>query len=135
MSLLGVFHTLCGVAALLLGAVIFLRPKGTNSHFWTGRAYLAVMVCLNVSALDLYHLTGSFNIFHVLAVLNVAIILVGISHFLRRRRPRKWLWRHYHYMAWSYVGLLAATLNERSSASPASTGSLPSRAPGCLWRP
>jgi uncharacterized membrane protein len=97
---------------LLLGVVILLRPKGTTTHFWTGRAYLAVMICLNVSALDIYHLTGGFNIFHVLAVLNLAIILIGISHFLRRTRPRKWLWRHYHYMAWSYVGLLAATINE-----------------------
>ena len=112
MSVLGIFHTSCGVVALLLGTVIFLRPKGMIIHFWTGRAYLAIMFCLNISALDIYHLTGGANIFHALAVVNLAIILIGISHFFHRARPRKWLWRHYHYMAWSYVGLLAATMNE-----------------------
>jgi hypothetical protein len=70
------------------------------------------MACLNGSALALYNLTGGFNIFHALAVVNLVMVAAGVAQVLGRRGWRKWLWRHYQYMAWSYVGLLAATVNE-----------------------
>src|SRR5258708_16656837 len=111
-AIIGSVHDQCGVVPLLLGTVIFLRRKGTESHIWLGRFYLPSMVCLNVTALCVYHLTAGFNMFHVLAVLNLAMIALGVIHILRRRRMRNWLWRHYQYMAWSYVALLAATVNE-----------------------
>ena len=133
MGALGGFHTACGALALLLGSAIFLRTKGTRTHIWLGKVYLGCMICLNVSALAIYRLTGGFNIFHALAVLNLAIITVAIAHFFRRRGSRKWLWRHYQYMAWSYVGLTAATVNEASCASPISTNSPPARTRGLLW--
>jgi hypothetical protein len=77
-----------------------------------GWAYVASMACLNVSALGLYHLTGGFNIFHALALVSLAMVAGGVIQVLGRRRWRRWLWRHYQYMAWSYVGLLAASCNE-----------------------
>jgi hypothetical protein len=70
------------------------------------------MACLNGSALALYNLTGGFNVFHALAVFSLATVAAGVIQVLGRRRWRRWLWRHYQYMAWSYVGLLAATINE-----------------------
>jgi hypothetical protein len=70
------------------------------------------MACLNGSAFGLYNLTGGFNTFHALAVVNLATVAVGVAQALGRRRWRRWMWRHYQYMAWSYVGLLAATCNE-----------------------
>jgi uncharacterized membrane protein len=112
LSLLGILHTGCGVLALLLGAWIFLAWKGTRAHVLAGWAYVASMACLNGSALGLYHLTGGFNVFHALAVFSLAMVAAGVVQALGRRRWRRWLWRHYQYMAWSYVGLLAATCNE-----------------------
>jgi uncharacterized membrane protein len=106
------FHTGCGVLALILGAWIFLARKGTRSHARAGWAYVASMACLNGSALAIYNLTGSLNTFHALALFSLATIAAGIFQVLGRRRWRKWMWRHYQYMAWSYVGLLAATCNE-----------------------
>jgi hypothetical protein len=70
------------------------------------------MACLNGSALGLYHLTGGFNTFHALALISLATVAAGVAQALGRRRWRNWLWRHYQYMAWSYVALLAATCNE-----------------------
>jgi uncharacterized membrane protein len=98
--------------ALLLGGWIFLTQKGTRAHVRAGWGYVASMACLNGTALALYNLTGGFNIFHALAVFSLATVAVGVAQVLGRRRWRKWLWRHYQYMAWSYVGLLAATVNE-----------------------
>jgi uncharacterized membrane protein len=106
------FHTGCGALALLLGAWVFLTRKGTRAHVRAGWAYVASMACLNGSALGLFHLTGRFNTFHALALFSLATVVAGVVSALGRRRWRKWLWRHYQYMAWSYVGLLAATCNE-----------------------
>jgi hypothetical protein len=70
------------------------------------------MVVVNTTALCIYHLTGRFNLFHALAVASLVMLAAGLAQVVPRRRPRLWLWRHYQYMAWSYVGLLAATNNE-----------------------
>lgn len=73
-----------------------------------------MMVCLNVTALAIYRLTGAFNVFHLLALISLATLLIGFTSVRRRHSMRRWLWRHYQYMCWSYVGLLAATINEAS---------------------
>lgn len=106
------FHTGFGILALILGAWIFRATKGTRAHVQAGWAYVASMACLNGSAFGLYNLTGGFNTFHALAVFSLATVTAGVAQVLGRRRWRKWMWRHYQYMAWSYVGLLAATCNE-----------------------
>jgi uncharacterized membrane protein len=103
----------------VLGGWIFLAQKGTRAHVRAGWGYVASMACLNGTALALYHLTGGFNTFHALAVFSLATVAAGIIQVLGRRRWRRWLWRHYQYMAWSYVGLLAATVNEGFVRVPA----------------
>jgi uncharacterized membrane protein len=119
MSFLGIVHTACAVLGLLLGAVIFLRPKGTRSHARLGWSYAASMAAVNLTALCIYRLTGRFNLFHVLAVVILVMVSVGLAQVAFLRRPRRWAWRHYHYMCWSYVGLLAATNNEAFVRVPA----------------
>jgi hypothetical protein len=70
------------------------------------------MGVVNATALCIYHLTGRFNLFHALAVASLVMLAAGLAQVVPRRRPRNWLWRHYQYMCWSFVGLLAATNNE-----------------------
>ena len=77
-----------------------------------GWAYVISMLCLNVSAMAIYNLTGRFNLFHALALVSLVMVLAGVAQVVYRGRIRNWLWRHYQYMCWSYVGLLAATCNE-----------------------
>jgi uncharacterized membrane protein len=107
------------VLALVLGGWIFLVRKGTRAHAWAGWGYVASMACLNGTALALYNLTGTFNTFHALALFSLAVVAAGVLQVLRRRRWRRWLWRHYQYMTWSYVGLLAAVVNEGFVRLPA----------------
>ncbi len=116
--MLGILHSACGVLALVLGGWIFLTRKGTRTHVRVGWVYVASMACLNGTALALYNLTGGFNAFHALALFSLATVAAGVAQALGRRRWRKWLWRHYQYMAWSYVGLLAATVNEAFVRAP-----------------
>ena len=110
--MIGILHIVCSILALPLGAVILLRPKGTQSHIRLGWAYLICMICVNGFGLCVYHLTGGFNVFHLLAILNLTIIGIAILHIIYRRRMRNWLWRHYQYMSWSYVALLGGAINE-----------------------
>src|SRR5690349_3962326 len=112
MSTIGIVHTACGALALLLGSVIFLRPKGTRAHIRIGWAYAGSMTAVNATALCIYRLTGRFNLFHALALASLGMLAAGLAQVVPRRRPRNWLWRHYQYMCWSFVGLLAATNNE-----------------------
>jgi uncharacterized membrane protein len=118
--MLGLLHAAFSVLALALGGAVLLAPKGTHAHVRVGAAYVAAMVALNLSALGIYHLTGRFNFFHALAILSLAMVLGGYYQAATRRSP-KWLWRHYQYMCWSYVGIIAAANNEAFVRVPALT--------------
>jgi uncharacterized membrane protein len=72
-----------------------------------------------VTALCIYHLTGSFNLFHLFAVLSLLMVLIGWCQVVFRRHFQRWLYRHYTYMCWSYAGLVAATANEAYVRVPA----------------
>src|SRR5205807_8427615 len=110
--MLSLVHTVCGTGSLMLGAVVFFNVKGTRLHRMVGNAYLLCMIAVNVTALCIYHLTGSVNLFHLFAVLSLLMVLIGWSQVVFRRRFHRWLYRHYTYMCWSYAGLVAATSNE-----------------------
>lgn len=110
MSRLGWVHVTFAVTAMLFGAIVVLRPKGTFSHRVTGWVYVTAMVGLNATALMIYRLFGHFGPFHVLALISLFTVLSGMSVVLAR--PKGWLPLHYKIMSWSYVGLLAAAASE-----------------------
>jgi uncharacterized membrane protein len=110
--MLSLAHISFSAVSLVLGAFIFLNTKGTKRHRWAGTLYCGSMVGLNLTALGIYNLTGRFNLFHFTALLSLAMVLVGWAQVLFRRRLRNWLYRHYVYMCWSYVALVAASFNE-----------------------
>ncbi len=111
MNLLGWLHIACAIAAMVSGAVVVLRPKGTRSHRAIGWIYALNMLGLNVTALMIYRLFGGFGPFHVAAVASLITLLAGI-YFVVVRPTNNWLALHYSLMSWSYVGLLAAAASE-----------------------
>lgn len=113
MSTLGSIHTVAALAALALGATILLRTKGSRSHRRLGWTYVISMVLLNVTALAIYRLTGSFGPFHIAAILSLASIAGGIVPAVRRRPAATWVARHYWWMTYSYLGLVAAAVATR----------------------
>ena len=84
---LGFVHTLFGLAALATGCAVVIRRKATRIHRRIGRAYVAAMLLLNLTALLIYDLYGRFGPFHVAALISLATVLAGIVPVLRRR-PR-----------------------------------------------
>jgi uncharacterized membrane protein len=104
---MGAAHLAAAMAALVLGAVVIGSAKGTPFHRMIGAGYAVAMIFVNLSALVIYRLIGHFEVFHALALLNLALLARGVVAALIRRPG--WLSIHFQFMAWSYVGLLAAT--------------------------
>ena len=108
----GIAHVAFGLASLVLGISVFSRRKGTNLHRAIGALYVFSMFGLNVTALLIYRVFGGFGAFHVLSLINLALLLAGFGTVLLQRPHKRWLRCHYYLMGWSYVGLLAATATE-----------------------
>lgn len=110
--MIALVHVALSIIGLILGAFVFLNPKGTRRHRRLGMLYSVSMLGVNFTALSIYHLTGRFNLFHITALISLAMVVTGWTQVLLRRRLRNWLYRHYVYMCWSYVALIAAAFNE-----------------------
>ena len=112
---IGLMHLITALLAILIGALVVLSRKGTRTHKWLGRAYVGMMVALNVSAFLIYELFGGFGLFHWMALFSLLSVLVGYSH-ARSRKPG-WKVQHAYFMSVSYVGLVAALAADLFSTS------------------
>ena len=119
MPSLGQVHFAAALVALAAGAWVVARPKGTARHRRVGWLYAASMLTLNATALLLYRLTGAFGPFHAAALVSLATLVAGLLPVRRRRPPGAWLARHYFFMAYSYLGLVAAAVAETATRLPA----------------
>src|SRR5687767_4870288 len=72
------------------------------------------MAVLNISALMIYRLFGGFGPFHAFAVVSLVTVGLGVATAVRRR-DADWVERHYMWVTYSYVGLLAAAASEIST--------------------
>jgi len=113
MDWLGLFHLLTAIIAILSGAMVVFRRKGTVLHRWTGRVYAGAMVALNISALSIYDLFGGFGPFHAAAIFSLLTVIIGVG--AAWRRGPNWRDLHAYWMCWSYVGLLAAAVSETAT--------------------
>ena len=113
MGPLGWFHTALGFASLAFAAGVLVAAKGTRTHKRWGLAYAIAMALLNGTAFGLYGLFGAPGPFHALALVSLATLGAGLWPL--RRREGAWLDRHAFFMAWSVVGLVAATAAEAAT--------------------
>jgi uncharacterized membrane protein len=119
MTHMGLIHLASALIALAAGALVLLNRKGTRAHRAMGWTFAASMLVLNASALTLYRLTGSFGPFHFAALASLATLIAGVVP-ARRRLPRgRWLARHYYFMTYAYMGLVAAAVAESATRIPA----------------
>lgn len=114
---IGAAHFFAACASLALGLVVLLLRKGTKLHRALGLLYAFAMLTVNGTALMLYHMTGHFGVFHVLALISLSGLVYGVVAAIFRWRD--WLVSHYHAMSGSYVGLLAAACGEAMVRVPA----------------
>lgn len=117
--MLSSLHILTAFSAMVLGTVVVTSRKGTAFHRLLGYSYVAAMLALNLTALGIYRLTEVFGPFHWAAVVSLATLVAGFVPVFLRWPARQWLDLHLRFMAWSYIGLLAAAASEAMVRLPA----------------
>ena len=109
---LGAVHFISAIVALIFGAIVLSKPKGTAKHRRLGYIYFASMLALNLSAIPITNMTGSIGLFHLFVVISLPTTLAALYFPLFGRGNPNWKMHHFTYMFWSYVGLIAAFIAE-----------------------
>ena len=109
---LGAVHFISAIVALIFGAIVLSKPKGTAKHRRLGYIYFASMLALNLSAIPITNMTGSIGLFHLFVVMSLPTTLAALYFPLFGRGNPNWKMHHFTYMFWSYVGLIAAFIAE-----------------------
>lgn len=108
----GTIHAVLAMFCIAVGLIQLLRPKRGPTHRARGYAFAYAALVADGTAMLVYRFTGQFNIFHVGAIVNFVFVVLAIVPLLRNPRPANWKLQHYHFIAWSYVGLIAAAVTE-----------------------
>ena len=77
MTMLGWFHTVLGVGAVLSGFYTIFKYKVISLEEFTGKLYLFLTLIVAGSALGIYN-QGGFGIAHILAVLTLIALIGGV---------------------------------------------------------
>ena len=112
LTLAGAIHSALALLCIAVGLIQLLRPKRGAGHRARGYFYVYAMLVADGTALLVYQFTGRFNVLHAGAIMNLVCIVVAIIPLLRSPRPANWKLSHYYWIAWSYVGLMAAAATE-----------------------
>jgi len=112
LTVAGWIHTALSGLAIVLGAEQVLRTRRDRLHRWLGYTYVIALLVGDVAILTVYRFNGHFNMFHVGAVANLLCLAMAMRPMWARPRPVEWKRKHYMWISWSYVGLLAAALTE-----------------------
>lgn len=97
-TLLGWFHTLLGIASILLGFYSFFSFKLLSWKKIPSRIYLVLTFITAVSALGIYN-QGGFGIAHVMGVLAVLAILCGV--YVERTRILGYLSTYFYTLCFT----------------------------------
>jgi uncharacterized membrane protein len=111
---LGWSHFVLALVALISGGAIFLMKKGNRRHRVAGYIYVLSMGTTNMSALLIYDLTKSFNLFHFFALFSLAVLAAawwGVWKYTKTRQ-KKHIAMHANMMAWSWFALIMAAIAE-----------------------
>lgn len=96
-------HALAASGVVLLAPVQIIRRTKDRRHRWIGRSWVILMYLVCVSGMFIYTLSGSFTVFHALAIFTFATTTIGVIA-IRRGNIR----RHIGMMVGSWLGALTA---------------------------
>ena len=113
--MLGTIHIAFAIAALSVGAVMFLQRKGGRRHRAFGYLYSGALLLVNLSSLLVYRDSAGPGPFHILALVSLATLSAGLVPAILRKPRKAWINRHAYFMSWSYVGLVAAGVGQMAT--------------------
>jgi len=100
-------HLIAAIAALLLGALVLARVKGTEQHRWLGRVWVALAAVAAITSFAIRGLAedGGYSAIHLLSIWTLIALTCGV-YFIRKGQVR----RHRYFMIGTYLGLVGAGL-------------------------
>jgi uncharacterized membrane protein len=111
-SATGLIHFIASIAALVLGTLVLVFPKGTAKHKVIGRLYGLTMLLVLITAFMTYRLFGTWGIFHWAAVIASLTLVGGLVPILTKSPTRHYASLHFNFMYWSVIGVYAAFVSE-----------------------
>ena len=98
-------HLIGAIAALIIGAVMLIREKGTSSHKAVGRVWVGLMLLVSISSFFIFEIRNGAgpSPIHLLSIWT--LIALGFALFHIRRGNRR---AHRSFMIGTYLGLLIA---------------------------
>jgi len=99
-------HALAAMAAILLGGIQLLTPKGTVVHRVLGWGWISLMFVVSVSSLFIHEIKmwGQYSPIHILSLWTIFCLFLGI-YFVRKGNLR----RHKQVMSLLYILALLLT--------------------------
>lgn len=92
-------HLIAAIVALGVGAVVFLRRKGTATHVWFGRSWAVLMMVVALSSFAITGPDGKYSWIHGLSVFVTAMVPLAVYFAIRGR-----INTHRQIMAGLYIG-------------------------------
>ena len=77
LSLLGIFHTLVGIGAIVAVLTVLIRDKQIGTQGLANKFYLAATLLTAASALGIFR-HGGFHVAHLLGIITILAVLVGL---------------------------------------------------------
>lgn len=100
-----VIHIVAAAPALVLGAYILARPKGTRTHKMLGRIWVGLMLVVVVSSIWIQEVRAGegFSWIHGLSVFTFFSLAMALNSI-----RQGWVSLHRLWMIGTYLGLIAA---------------------------
>lgn len=117
LSVLGIFHTIIGVIAIVAALVSFVRFGKINLGNITGKIYFYFTIITSLTALGLSK-HGGFNAGHILSL--IILILVAVAFYLHNKKPGNNKARYFEnfLMSFSFLLSMLPTVNETLTRVP-----------------
>ncbi|OCK51855.1 hypothetical protein BA768_15205 [Chryseobacterium sp. CBo1] len=117
LSVLGIFHTIIGVVAIVSALISFVRFGKVNLNHITGKLYFYFTIITSVTALGISK-HGGFNVGHALSL--VILILICIAFYLHSKKERNNKARYFEnfLMSFSFLLSMLPTVNETLTRVP-----------------
>lgn len=117
LSVLGIFHTIIGVVAIVSALISFVRFGKVNLNHMTGKLYFYFTIITSVTALGISK-HGGFNAGHALSL--VILILISIAFYLHSKKEGNNKARYFEnfLMSFSFLLSMLPTVNETLTRVP-----------------
>lgn len=117
LSVLGIFHTIIGVVAIISALISFVRFGKVNLNHITGKLYFYFTIITSVTALGISK-HGGFNAGHALSL--VILILISIAFYLHSKKEGNNKARYFEnfLMSFSFLLSMLPTVNETLTRVP-----------------